>query len=499
MSETIFRAEGINKSFGVVRALNNVSFEVNAGEIRGLIGENGSGKSTVSSIIAGMQTADSGTMEFLGEAYAPESMVKAQHRGVAMIVQEIGTIPGTSVAHNILAGRENEFMNGLFVDKKRMNGRARKALDFIGLDYIDEKAPIESLNFEDRKLVELARAMLDAPRLLIVDETTTALSQNGREILYRLIHHMAENEAAVLFISHDLDELMEHCNVLTVLRDGNIIDHLGKERMEQRLIKNLMVGRELSDKYYREDYGEDLSGEVVLKAENVSSAHYLENFSLELHKGEILGIGGLAGSGIHELGYLLFGAEPCITGSVTVLPSGEKIAGITDAINNHVGYVSKNRDEEVLVLANTIRKNLTCSALKVLAKGGFITKKNEKSFAQKQIEQFAIKCYSMEQDVSNLSGGNKQKVAFGKWVGNGSDILILDCPTRGVDVAVKATMYQLMDDLRREGKAILLIAEELPELIGMSDRIMIIKDGKCSAEFKRDPSLTEHDIIDHMI
>ena len=499
MSKTILKVEGIDKSFGIVRALKNVSFEVNEGEIRGLIGENGSGKSTVSSIIAGMQKADKGTMELRGEPYAPASMVDAQYNGVAMIVQEIGTISGTTVAHNILAGRENEYMKGLFVDKKQLFGRARKALDYVGLDYINEKAPIDSLNFEDRKLVEIARAMMDSPRLLIVDETTTALSQNGREILYRLIHHMADNGCAVLFISHDLEELIEHCTVLTVLRDGNIIDHLGRDRMEQKLIKSLMVGRELSDKYYREDYGEDLSGEVVLKAENISSAHYLENFSLELHKGEILGIGGLAGSGIHELGYLLFGADPAITGTVTVLPSGEKITNISDAIKNHIGYVSKNRDEEVLVLHNTIRKNLTCSALPVLTKHGLVSKRKEKNFAKEQIDQFAIKCYSMEQDVGNLSGGNKQKVAFGKWVGNGSEILILDCPTRGVDVAVKATMYQLMDDLRREGKAILLIAEELPELIGMSDRIMIIKDGKCAKEFKRDRALTEHDIIDYMI
>ncbi|MCL2588618.1 MAG: ATP-binding cassette domain-containing protein, partial [Oscillospiraceae bacterium] len=343
------------------------------------------------------------------------------------------------------------------------------------------------------------RAMMDTPKLLIIDETSTALSSGGRDILYRILKDLAARGSAVIFISHDLDELIEHCDVLTVLRDGVLIDHLEKDQMEQGLIKSLMVGRELSEKFYREDFGEDLAGEVALRAENISSQHVLENVSFELRYGEVLGIGGLAGGGIHDFGNLLFGAEEKLTGKITVYPSGAEINNIRDAITNKIGYMSKNRDEEVLVLKNTIKKNLTCSANKLLSRFGFITGGSERKFAQEQIDHFQIKCWSMEQDTGTLSGGNKQKVAFGKWVGNGSEILIMDCPTRGVDVGVKATMYQLIDDLRRSGKAILLIAEEMPELIGMSDRILIIKHGHIAAEFKRDDRPTEHDLINYMI
>ena len=496
MSNIIVEVKGINKTFGVVQALSNVSFTINAGEIRGLIGENGSGKSTVSSIIAGMQSADSGEMELMGKTYKPISMVDAQRQGVSMIVQEIGTVVGTSVAHNIFAAREKQFKQGAFVNRKEMHRQAQKCLDDIGLNYIKAEAHISSISFEDRKLVEISRAMLDKPKLLIVDETTTALSQGGREILYSLMNRIAGEGGAVLFISHDLEELMERCTVLTVLRDGHIIDHLTKEQMEPRLIKNLMVGRELSDKYYREDYGENLAGEVVMRAVNVSSALNIENFNLELHSGEILGIAGLSN---HEVGRLLFGAEKPITGYVELVKQGKRVTSISDSIQSGVGYVSKNRDEEVLVLNDSIKRNLTISAWHKLRRFGLISRRSERTFAKEQVSSLEIKCWGADQDVYTLSGGNKQKVSFGKWIGNKSDILILDCPTRGVDVAVKATMYQLMDDLRKEGKAIVLISEEMAEIIGMADRILVIKDGRLTKEFFRDPKLNEHDVIEYMI
>lgn len=499
MSNVIVEVKGMNKTFGVVQALSDVSFTINAGEIRGLIGENGSGKSTVSSIIAGMQSADSGEMELLGKPYKPISMVDAQRQGVSMIVQEIGTVVGTSVAHNIFAAREKQFKQGVFVNRKEMHRQAQKCLDDIGLNYIKAEAHISSISFEDRKLVEIARAMLDKPKLLIVDETTTALSQGGREILYSLMNRIASEGGAVLFISHDLEELMERCTVLTVLRDGHIIDHLTKEQMEPRLIKNLMVGRELSDKYYREDYGENLAGEVVMRAVNVSSALNIENFNLELHSGEILGIAGLSNRGIHEVGRLLFGAEKPITGYVELVKQGKRVTSIFDSIQSGVGYVSKNRDEEVLVLNDSIKRNLTISAWHKLRRFGLISRRSERTFAKEQVSSLEIKCWGADQDVYTLSGGNKQKVSFGKWIGNKSGILILDCPTRGVDVAVKATMYQLMDDLRKEGKAIVLISEEMAEIIGMADRILVIKDGRLAKEFFRDPKLNEHDVIEYMI
>ncbi len=499
MAEPIFEVRHMNKSFGVVKALKDVSMSIYPGEIRGLIGENGSGKSTVSSIIAGIQDADSGEMFYQGKPYQRVDTVDAQRQGVSMIVQEIGTIGTITIAQNIFLGRERDFRKGPFISPRYMIKKAQELLNSVAMGHINAAMITESQTLEDRKLIELARAMQDDPNLLIVDETTTALSQGGRERLYGIMRAMARDGKAVLFISHDLEELMEICNTLTVLRDGVIIGNLEKEEFETRRIKQMMVGREVADNYYRTDYEPYSSGEVVLKADYVSAEQILENVSLELHKGEILGIGGLSSCGMHELGRVLFGAEPAITGEVTVYPGGDKITSIKSAIDHKIGYVSKNRDEEALVLKDTIGHNLTASALTQLAKWGVIPPKAEKNFSRKEIDELEIKCYDETQEVSTLSGGNKQKVSFGKWVGNDSDIIIFDCPTRGVDVGVKATMYQLLYDLRCQGKAILLISEELTEVLGMSDRILILKDGQVTRELYRDPGLTEHDVVEYLI
>ena len=499
MSRVILSVNNINKSFGIVKALNDVSFEIREGEIRGLIGENGSGKSTVSWIISGMLAADSGKLFLEGTEYDPKSLADARKRGISMIVQEIGTIASMTVAQNIFIGQERKFRKGGLINKQAMRKDAQNLLNALGLDYLDAGKLTGSLSLEDRKLVEIARAMQNNPKILIVDETTTALSHTGREFLFECMKKQIRQGNAVLFISHDVDELIRTCDVLTVLRDGAMVGTLNKEEMTPQAIKKLMVGREISDKYYRDDYEPYSHGELALKAENISHEKVLSNFSLELYRGEILGVGGLSSCGMHELGKLLFGAEPAITGEITVCPSGDRITDIRSAIMHHIGYVSKNRDEEVLVLQNSIGNNLTVSALHQLSRHGWISYGSEKGFSKRIIDEFSIKCYGANQDVSTLSGGNKQKVAFGKWIGNDSDILIFDCPTRGVDIGVKTTMYELLGELRKEGKAIIMISEELPELIGMCDRLLILKDGHLVKELLRSPDLTEHEIIEYMI
>ncbi|MDO4529146.1 MAG: ATP-binding cassette domain-containing protein, partial [Lachnospiraceae bacterium] len=375
MREPIFEVKNMNKSFGIVKALKDVSMAIYPGEIRGLIGENGSGKSTVSSIIAGIQDADSGEMFYQGKPFKRANTVDAQKQGVSMIVQEIGTIGSITVAQNIFLGRERDFRKGPFVSPKLMVKKAQDMLNRVAMGHIDASLVTAALPLEDRKLVELARAMQDDPNLLIVDETTTALSQAGRERLYGIMQSMARDGKAILFISHDLDELMQVCDTLTVLRDGVIIGSLEKAEFEKKRIKQMMVGREVAENYYRTDYEPYEAGEVALKAEYVSAEQILENFSLELHKGEILGVGGLSSCGMHELGRVLFGAEPAITGQVTVYPSGNQITDIKTAILNRIGYVSKNRDEEALILRDTIGHNLTASALHQLSKWGVIPPK----------------------------------------------------------------------------------------------------------------------------
>lgn len=496
--EVLLHCKHMFKSFGPTKALVDVELEVNRGEIRGLIGENGSGKSTISSIVPGVQPYDSGEMFFKGEPYKPASMIEAQAKGIAMVVQEMGTISNITVAANIFIGKEKLFCKGPFLSVKKMNEAAKKILVEIGADHIDPAAPINDLNFEDRKIVEIARAMYDHPEIFIVDETTTALSQRGRDIVYNIMRKLSSEKKAVLFISHDLDELMSICNAITVLRDGILVATMEREEMEVNKMRTYMVGREISDDYYRTDFDGSYDDEVVLTATNVTAGAVLENFSFELHKGEILGFGGLSECGMHELGKAVFGAEQLITGSI-VLKNGTHITNPQQAIRNKIAYMSKNRDQEAIILNDTIGNNIVLPSIPMLEKATYVSPKAERELAQQEIKSMSIKCQGPQQYVSELSGGNKQKVVFAKWIGNKSDILILDCPTRGIDIGVKVAMYQLMYRLKKEGKSIIMISEELPELIGMSDRIMVLKDGQLTHTFTRSADLKETDVIHYMI
>lgn len=501
MSDCLLETKGIYKSFGPTRALVDVNFLVNRGEIRGLVGENGSGKSTLSSIIAGAQKADEGKMLLNGQVFNPFGMVDAQCHGVSMIIQEMGTIPGISVASNIFLGNLQQFRKNGLLSLRQMNASAKKILTDIGVPEIDPNWMIDRLNFEDRKIVEIARAMYSQPDVLIIDETTTALAAKGRALLYKIMEKMQQKDKAVLFISHDLDELMKVCNTVTVLRDGNYIDTLTKEKMTIPLMRKLMVGRELSDNYYRSDYDGSYRDEVALEMVQVTTGNNVMNFQLQLHKGEILGIGGLSDCGMHEVGRAAFGVNKPLTGKVILHRMGRKIEidSPEKAITNKVGYVSKDRDNEALILNASIQENVVLPSLKTLSRKTYISPVSEKKVTAAQVETMEIKCYSPVQKCSELSGGNKQKVVFSKWLANESDIFILDCPTRGIDVGVKAKMYALMADLKKQGKSILLICEELSELIGMSDRILMMKDGAVTAEFQRSPELTEFTLINYMI
>lgn len=500
-NDCLLETKGTYKSFGPTRALVDVNLKVKRGEVRGLIGENGSGKSTLSSIVAGALKSDSGEMYFKGAAYHPSGMVDAQKKGISMVVQEMGTIPGISVASNIFLGNLEQFTKNGFLNQRKMNKAAKEILTEIGVPDIEPTWIIDQLDFEERKIVEIARAMYSHPEILIIDETTTALASKGRTLLYQIIGRMQKENKSVLFISHDLEELMEVCNTITVLRDGNFVDTLGKEEMSIPVLRKLMVGREVQGNYYRADYDGSHSDEVSLELYQVTTEGNVENIMLKLHKGEILGIGGLADCGMHEVGRVAFGINKPLTGSVTLYENGKQvnIRNSEVAIEHKMGYVSKDRDKEALILNASVRENIVLPSLKRLSKRTLISKKDERAMTGEQVKGMEIKCYSSEQNCNELSGGNKQKVVFSKWLANKSDVFVLDCPTRGIDVGVKANMYKLMYKLKKQGKSILLISEELPELLGMSDRVIIMKNGKISAEFERSTELTEHSVIEYMI
>ena len=500
MNKPVLEMKNISKRFGSVVALNEVDLEVYPGEIRGLIGENGSGKSTISSIAAGMQKANEGEMFFKGNRWEPASMIDALNKGIGMVVQESGTIGGISVAENMFLAELGSFKNKFgLVDKNKLERKADEALKSVGIAGISGRDAMGRLDFQDRKLVEIAKVIMKNPDILIIDETSTALSHDGRQIMYSLIRKMRDDGKSVIFISHDLDEIMEVCDTLTVLRDGNIIRTFEKEEFDANAIRSSMIGRELKGDYYRADTECTSLDEVVLSAQSLNYKDNLKDVSLELHRGEIVGVGGLASSGMHDLGEALFGALKLDSGHV-ICGSGKEILSPHNAMGQKIGYVSKDRDQKSLCLDASIKDNIAIAGMNIFKnKINLVTSSGEKKYVKKQVDELKIKCSDMDQAVGQLSGGNKQKVVFGKWIGCGSEILILDCPTRGVDIGVKQAMYQLMVKLKNEGKAILMISEELPELIGMSDRVLIMKDGEITREFKRSSTLSEGDIISYMI
>ncbi len=495
----LIEVKDISKSFTSTKALQSVSLKVYPGEIHGLIGENGSGKSTLSAIISGNLKADEGEMFLFGKPYKPTDSFDASQHGVSMIVQEQGTIDTVTVAANIYAGREGQYCKFGILDSKRLTEDAQKLLASVGVTDIPATAMTGSLSFEDRKLVEIARAFYKLPELFIVDETTTALPQKGRNILYKLIRQLQEAGKAVIFISHDIDELMQVCNCVTILRDGKYIDTLDQQRMNPQTMKSLMVGREIVDNFYRTDYETvPADAPVVLDVEHVNSG-ILEDVSFQLHKGEILGLAGLSDCGIHDIGKVVFGLTKPESGSVTVTGHGA-ITSAHKAITSGMGFMSKNRDTESMLITLSIQENVVLPSLGNLQKlGFFITPKSERNLADTWCTKLNVKMRELSQSCAELSGGNKQKIVLAKWLGNNSDIFILDCPTRGIDIGVKETIYRIMEDLKAQGKSIIMISEEMPEVLGMSDRILVLKEGRVVKSFDRSPSLAESDIIEYMI
>ena len=494
--ELLLRAENIHKSLGSTRALKGVGLELYRGEVLGLMGENGSGKSTLASIVAAIQKADEGVIHLKSQPYAPKNCVEATAAGVCMILQEMGTFDQLTVAGNIFVGKEDAFRTHGLIDRRRMNAEARKVLDRIHSD-IPADVLLGRLTFEQRKLVELARAVWNDPEILIIDETTTALSREGRDILYSIIDDMKSRGKSVIFISHDIQELMEKCAHLTVLRDGDFIRDLPKAEFDAALIRKLMVGREMTDNYYRSDLSSECGERVVMRAKGLTT-RVLHDISFELHEGEILGIGGLADSGMHDVGRALFGVAPPDVGAVEV-EGGVAVRDPGAAMRRGIAYIAKNRDRESLMVASSIRDNICIASYPRLRTGPLVLPRSEARCVDEWAEKLEIKMQSPKQFVMELSGGNKQKVALAKWLAFGANILILDCPTRDIDIGVKTNIYRLITDLKHQGKSIVMISEELPELIGMSDRVLIMKDGAVSGMFRREDGLTEAMLINYMV
>ncbi len=499
MSEVRLQVQHMTKSFGITKALKDVSFNINKGEVHALIGENGSGKSTLTNMLTGIYQIESGTFILDGEEVHPKNQVEANKQGISIIVQELGTLSGLTVAENIFLGHEEAFVKFGIKNTNAMNRKATELLKEYGFDRIKASAQIDDYNFEDRKLVEIVKATYFHPKIVVIDETTTALSQEGREELYKHMNRIREEGNTVIFISHDLPEVLDKSDTITILRDGVYIDTVKSADVTEDDLKRLMVGREVTGNYYRPDYGEPISDEVVLSVRDVTVPGQIEDISFDLHKGEILGFGGLSESGMHEVGKAVFGASYDRQGTVT-LADGTAINNIPTAIKHGLAYTSKDRDNESVVMNQSICENICLPSLGDLSnKIGLLSDRKLHAFAEREAENMSVKMQNVDQFVSDLSGGNKQKVVVARWIGKDSDLVVFDSPTRGIDIKVKQDIYQLMDQMRKNGKSIIMISEELMELIGMCDRILIMKDGKLNGEVLRNEELTENDLIEKMV
>ena len=495
MAETILRMTGIQKYFPGVHALDNAQLEVREGEVMALVGENGAGKSTLMKVLTGIYPSDGGTIEFFGKHVEIHGPRDAQALGICIVHQELNLMQHLTVAENIYIGREP--MKGLFVDKAKQNAMTQELFDKLHLE-LDPKAVVKTLSVAKQQMVEITKALShENTRLLILDEPSAVLTDTEIDDLFVFIRQLKKTGVGIIYISHRMDELKRITDRITVMRDGQYVATLDTPTAEISEVIRLMVGRTI----YEEPKTKSMcppDAPVVLEAEHLNSLD-VKDVSFKLRKGEILGFGGLSESGMHEIGKAIFGASYDRTGSVT-LADGTQINDIPTAIKHSIAYTSKDRDNESVVLNQSIGDNICLPSLDELAgKSHLLSDKKRKEFADKYAKQMSVKMVDVNQFVSNLSGGNKQKVVLARWIGKDSDIVVLDSPTRGIDIKVKQDIYQLMNQMRKNGKSIIMISEELMELIGMCDRIIIMKDGKISGQLDRDKNLDENGLISMMV
>ena len=503
MSEAILEIRGLNKYFGPTHANVDVDFTLKKGEVHGLIGENGSGKSTLLSQIAGLYGSDSGEMKVNGQPYKPHSPLDAYDHKISMVMQELGVVGSLPAGINVFLGRMNRFSKAGILNKKALYKEVAEILNNWDLAAPPLNRNTNGMSIESRKMIELARALSVDPEILLLDEVTQSLSLNNRERLYKLIEKFKAMGRSVIVITHDIEEMIEITDNITVLRDGAVVGTVASAETTPDEIRNMMVGREVEGGYYRDDFAPDYSDKVELEVRNLTVAGEIEDVSFDVHEGEILGFCGLSDSGIHTVGQAVYGLtdKKLTSGTVHLMHNDTYVKNATTALRNNVGYVPKDRDNEALMIAANIRDNFGLPSIHVIRnKGtGFISPAKVKKLSNDMVDKLSVKTTGIYQSMDSLSGGNKQKVNLGRWLAKDIKLLILDCPTRGVDVGVKAYIYSIMKEAKKDNIAMILISDELTEVLGMSDRIIVMKDGKVSGEMDRSEDLTEQKVIGVMI
>jgi len=490
-NEYILEMKNISKSFPGVHALQNVSFSVKPGEVHALMGENGAGKSTLMKILMGIYSPDEGEIIFEGKKIVVNNPGDALKTGISMIHQELSPVPYMTITENIFLGREKTFNHTPFVNKKYLNEKTAQLLKEFNMSFLKPTMRLEQLSVAHKQMIEIIKAVSYNSKIIVMDEPTSALSEEEVKELFKTIRRLKQQKVGIIYISHRMEEIFELADRVTVLRDGQ---YIGTEEISDinidQLIK-MMVGRELTNIFPKVEAN---IKEVALEVKNLTRENVFSNINFKVHKGEILGIAGLVGAGRSEIMRAIFGIDPYDSGEIYVEGKKVNINKPADAIAAGIAMVTEDRKELGLVLCRSIRENTILTELKKYCNGPFIKKAQEKDAVVNITKALAVKMSGINQTVGNLSGGNQQKVVLSKWLLGKPKVLILDEPTRGIDVGAKSEIYKLMGELAQQGIAIIMISSEMLEIMGMSDRIIVIGDGQVKGQFMRN-EVTQEEIL----
>jgi len=493
MAETndFLRMEGISKSFPGVQALQEVNFEVTRGEIHALVGENGAGKSTLMKVLTGALHLDEGRIILRGEPVEIHSPSDSQELGISMIHQELSLIPYLNVGKNVYLGREPRRRIPGFIDWKKLYSQTQELLGQLNLD-VRARAEAQDLSIAQQQMVEVAKALSIEADLIAMDEPTSSLTDRETEVLFDVMRKLRDQGVAIIFITHRLEEVFEVSDRITVLRDGRHIATAPTAELNHNQVVQLMVGRELDNMY---PYSETKERGVALQADDLADGQELHGVSLELQGGQILGVAGLVGAGRTALAETLFGLRQATAGEIHIDGQVVKLHSAKQAIEHGLGFVPEDRKLQGLFLNMAVRENITMSSTSLVSNFGFVNTNKANKLADEYVDKLDIRTPSLRQRIRNLSGGNQQKVIIARWLTLKPRVLILDEPTRGVDVGAKAEIHGLMRQLAEDGVAVLMISSELPEIIGVSDRILVMHEGRVTGRFERDEA--SQDMIMH--
>ena len=483
----VLQLDGVVKSFPGVKALKGVSFDVLPGEVHALLGENGAGKSTLIKVMSGVHAPDSGTLLIDGQPVSLDGPHAARARGIATIYQELLLFPEMSVAENIFAGHAPRGRLG-GLDWRAMRMQARALLASLDIRDLDVDAVVGALSVGNRQRVEILRALSQDARVLIMDEPTAALGEHDVRRLFEIVRRLRARGVGIVYISHRMEEIFLLADRVSVLRDGEYVGTRRVADTDAGELVQMMVGRRIEQLFPKIEVR---IGEPVLEVRDLVRLPATRGVSFSLRAGEILGLAGLVGSGRSELAQTVFGITPAQSGEIRLGGKPVRIASPAQARGLGIAYVPEDRGTQGLVRPMTVRENVSLSVFSRIAHGGFIDAAAERRLADEAVAQFSIRTAGIEQIVGKLSGGNQQKIVLGKWLATNPRVLILDEPTRGIDVGAKAEIHRIMGELAKQGLAILMISSELPEVLGMSDRVLVVREGRIAAEFTRAEALPE--------